>query len=148
MCQYRIRRSSFSAHPLQYFSIFIGPQSPLFPVLWPERWVFSGSFSFPHHQLTIQNHEEKRRRKEKQNRKQPCVGCFFKFDSSPQSTCFCLLFRDLSCLLKFCLEFLILISEEREATVGLFHLGQHLQFIQFFFTLLLTLKTLAATQEV
>ena len=68
---------------------FVGPQSLLFPVLWPERW----GFSFPHHRCNNLKPQEKREEEKKQNRKQPCVGCFFKFDSSLQSTCFCLLFQ-------------------------------------------------------
>lgn len=98
-------------------STLIGPQSPLFPALWPETWGFSRSLSFPHHSYNNSKPREKRE-EENKNRKQPCMGCFFKFDPSPQSTCFCLLFQGLGGCFVFCLEFLILISGREGAYCG------------------------------
>lgn len=94
----------FSSHPLPIFlSHTHCPSQSAFPFLWT-KMRFLQEFQLPAlPNVTIQNQMEKRRGKKQET---ALSGCFF--DSSPQSTCFCLLFRDLSCFFVFCLEFLIL----------------------------------------
>lgn len=150
MCQflYRNRRSSSSAHPLPYSSHT--HWSSDFPQSSGQKDEVSlGVLTFHTTFATIQNHQKKEKGKQK-NRKQPHMGYFFKFVSSPQFTCFCLLFRGLSCFFVLYLE--IWRKEEREvrAIMGYSMLASTCSLLGFFvcvFDPFVILKTLMAAQE-